>query len=114
MQLVSDLALQCDNLCEMETPANAEKLRSQLSSIQAELGNLKLAAIEKQGPLRMAIKESEKRRKEMDDYESNVKKLQQWVTDTKQLAMAPPNVESIILPEDHKDLQQVCSANQLK
>jgi hypothetical protein len=37
-----------------------------------------------------------------------VKKLQDWVTDTKQLAMVPPKIETLILPEDHQSLQQVC------
>ena len=109
LQLVSDLAVQCDALCERETPANAERLRSQLANLQTQLGNLKLAAIEKQGPIRAAIKESEKRQKEMDDYERKVQKLQDWVTDTKQLAMVPPKIETLILPEDHQSLQQVCS-----
>jgi len=107
LQMISDLAVQCDNLCEMETPANAEKLKSQLTNLQTQLGNLKLGSIEKQAPLRTAIKESERRKKEMDEYESNVKKLQQWVTDTKQLTMSPSLVEPLFMAEDQQALQQV-------
>lgn len=107
LQTISDLAVQCDNLCEMETPAKAEKLKSQLTNLQTQLGNLKLASIEKRGPLRSAIKESERRKKEMDEYENNLKKLQQWVTDTKQMTMAPVHVEPLIIGENHSDLQQV-------
>lgn len=107
LQLVSDLAVQCDALCERETPSNAEKLRSQLTNLQGQLGNLKLSAIEKQGPTRAAIKESEKRQKEMDDYEQKVRKLQDWVSDTKQMTIVPPNIETLVFPEDHQSLQQV-------
>ena len=88
----------------MEPPAEADKLRSQLATLQQNLGNLKLAAIEKQAPLRTAIKESEKRKREMDDYESNVKHLQEWIKDTKKLADAPPSVEQTVVPHQ---LQQV-------
>lgn len=108
LQVVSDLAVQCDALCERETPAKADKLRSQLTNLQTQLGNLKLSAIEKQGPIRAAIKESEKRHKEMDEYEKKVKKLQNWVVDTKQLAVVPPKIETLILPENRQSLQKVC------
>ncbi|KAK3091079.1 hypothetical protein FSP39_016973 [Pinctada imbricata] len=106
LQTMSDLAVQCDALCEVELPRNADKLRNQLTNLQTNMGNLKLAAIEKQAPLRAAIKESEKRQREMDDYETSVKKLQNWVTETKQMTLAPPSVESMIVPDDHMDLQQ--------
>ena len=107
LQQISDLAVQCDHLCECESPSHAERLKSQLTDLQTDLGNLKLASIEKQGPLRVAIKEAERRKKEMDEYECNVKKLQQWVNDTKQLTMSPPHIESLVLPEQQHDLQQV-------
>lgn len=107
---MADLAIQCDNLCEMETPDAADKLRSQLATLQQNLGNLKLAAIEKQAPLRAAIKESEKRTREMDDYEKNLKGLQKWITDTKMLAQGPLVTEqppSVVTPLHKQELQQV-------
>ena len=107
LQQVADLAVQCDSICEMEPPAEADKLRSQLTTLQQNLGNLKLSAIEKQAPLRTAIKESEKRKREMDDYESNVKHLQKWISDTKKLAAAPPAVEQMVTPVEKHQLQQV-------
>ena len=107
LQQVADLAIQCDSICEMEPPADADKLRSQLSTLQQNLGNLKLSAIEKQAPLRTAIKDSEKRKREMDDYESNVKHLQKWISDTKKLAAAPPAVEQMVTPVEKHQLQQV-------
>ncbi|KAL3874929.1 hypothetical protein ACJMK2_037881 [Sinanodonta woodiana] len=106
LQQVADLAIQCDSLCELEPPAAAEKLRSQLSNLQQSLGNLKLAAIEKQDPLRTSIRESEKRRREMDDYETNVKKLQQWMADTKKLASAPSTSEPSFTAAEQQELQQ--------
>ena len=110
LQHVADLAIQCDNLCEMETPESADKLRSQLATLQQNLGNLKLGAIEKQAPLRTAIKESEKRTLEMDNYEQNVKSLQKWITDTKNQAQSPLVIEqapSIVTPLQKQELQQV-------
>ena len=104
---MSDLAVQCDTLCESETPRNAEKLRTQLTNLQTSMGNLKLAAIEKQAPLKAAIRESEKRSKEMDEYAANIEKLQKWVTDTKQMTVPPQNIESLIIPDNRSDLQQV-------
>ena len=105
---MADLAIQCDNLCEMETPDSADKLRSQLATLQQNMGNLKLAAIEKQAPLRSAIKESEKRTREMSDYESSVKNLQKWISDTKMLTQAPP-IEPVVsmTPMQKQELQQV-------
>lgn len=96
----------------METPESADKLRSQLAALQQNLGNLKLAAIEKQAPLRAAIKESEKRSREMDDYEKNVQSLQKWISDTKMYAQAPLVTEeppSTITPLQKQELQQVSS-----
>lgn len=110
LQHVADLAIQCDNLCELETPDSADKLRSQLATLQQNLGNLKLAAIEKQAPLRTAIRESEKRTREMDDHERNVKSLQKWISDTKMLAQGPLVTEEppfIITPVEKQELQQV-------
>ncbi|KAH3846261.1 hypothetical protein DPMN_088560 [Dreissena polymorpha] len=110
LQHVADLALQCDNLCELETPESADKLRTQLATQQQNLGNLKLAAIEKQAPLRAAIKESEKRTREMDDYEQNLKNLQRWITDTKNLSHGPFVSEEAALvsmtPHQKQELQQ--------
>lgn len=112
LQHVADLAIQCDNLCELEEPEAADKLRSQLATLQQNLGNLKLGAIEKQAPLRTAIKESEKRTREMDDYEKNVKNLQKWITDTKSLAQAPLVAEDVSMvamtPYQKQELQHVC------
>ena len=92
----------------METPDSADKLRSQLATLQQNMGNLKLAAIEKQAPLRYAIKESEKRTREMSDYESSVKNLQKWISDTKMLTQAPP-IEPVVsmTPMQKQELQQV-------
>lgn len=110
LQHVADLAIQCDNLCELETPEDADKLRSQLATLQQNLGNLKLAAIEKQAPLRTAIKESEKRTREMDDYEKNVKNLQKWITDTKALAqpafVTDDQTMVTMTPKEKQQLQQ--------
>jgi hypothetical protein len=39
---MSDLAVQCDNLCEHEVPAEAEKLRNQLSALHTRLGDFKV------------------------------------------------------------------------
>ena len=112
LQHVADLALQCDNLCEMEPPESADKLRSQLATLQQNLGNLKLAAIEKQAPLRSAIKESEKRSREMADYEKNVKNLQKWISDTKAMGQDGPMVQeqagtTAMTPFEKQELQQV-------
>lgn len=114
LQHVADLAIQCDNLCELETPDAADKLRSQLATLQQNLGNLKLAAIEKQAPLRTAIKESEKRTREMDDYEQNVKNLQKWITDTNAMVQAPAIDEQAMVamtPFEKQELQKVIIAS---
>jgi hypothetical protein len=103
MQMIPDLAVRCDRLCHFETSQNAKKLRSQLTNLQERLGALKLAMIEKKGQLKNTIKESEKRKKEMDDYESGAQKLQMWVMDTKQMTLP----QSSISP-DYAQLQQVC------
>ena len=51
----------------------------------------------------------------MDDYESNVKHLQDWIRDTKKLAAAPPAVEQAVVPLEKHQLQQVrLHLNQLK
>lgn len=106
LQLIPDLAVRCDRLCQMETSQNAKKLRSQLTNLQERLGTLKLAMIEKIGHIKNAIKESEKRKKEMDEYESSTQKLQSWVMDTKQMTLPSISVKSSISP-DHAELQQV-------
>ncbi|XP_048737335.2 nesprin-1-like isoform X3 [Ostrea edulis] len=105
LQLIPDLAVRCDRLCQMETSQNAKKLRSQLTNLQERLGTLKLAMIEKIGHIKNAIKESEKRKKEMDEYESSTQKLQSWVMDTKQMTLPSISVKSSISP-DHAELQQ--------
>jgi hypothetical protein len=107
LQLVSDLAVQCDGLCELETAPSADKLRSHLANLQKELGELKLDAIEKQGPLKTAIKENEKRHKEMDEYEGTVRKLQQWISDTKKLTVGLPIAKPSLSPAEQQELQQV-------
>ena len=43
----------------------------------------------------------------MDDYETNVKHLQKWISDTKKLAAAPPAVEQMVTPVEKHQLQQV-------
>ncbi|KAL8590281.1 hypothetical protein ACOMHN_006397 [Nucella lapillus] len=103
LQQISDLAVQCDSLCELETPSEADKLRKQLSGLHSRLGDFKLLTIDRQTSLRRALSDSEKRQKEMDDYESRVSKLQQWMTDTKQLTL--PSESSHTLP-DHSQLHQ--------
>ena len=111
LQHVADLAIQCDNVCELETPESADKLRTQLATLQQNLGNLKLQAIEKQAPLRQAIKDSDKRTREMADYEQNVRSLQQWISDTKNLGQAPIIPEETIVvtvtPQQKSELQKV-------
>lgn len=109
LQLISDLAVQCDNLCEVEPPSEAEKLRNQLSGLHSRLGDFKLTAIDKQNSLRAALKDSEKRQKEMDDYESRVSKLQQWMTDTKQMTMPGDSAPVTMTMADHSQLHQVRS-----
>ena len=99
--------MQCDNLCELEPPSEAEKLRNQLSGLHTRLGDFKLATIEKQNSLRAALKESEKRQKEMDDYESRVSKLQQWMTDTKQMTMPGDSAPLTMTMADRSQLHQV-------
>lgn len=71
-----------------------------------QLGQLKLNTIEKSRTLRETLKESEKRQREMDDYQSNVRKLQQWMADTKQLTLSHESGLTTISLPDHK-LQQV-------
>ena len=46
----------------------------------------------------------------MADYESNVKNLQKWISDTKTMAQAPPTAEQqvdIMTPVEKQQLQQV-------
>ncbi|XP_046571071.1 nesprin-1-like [Haliotis rubra] len=111
LRLVSDLAVQCDSLCEQETPTSAEKLRTQLASLQKQLGDFKLETIDKQSQLRGAIKDADKRQREMSDYEDNVQKLQQWMSDTKQMTV--PTVRSAdytaVMPERHRLQQDLTS-----
>lgn len=107
LQLISDLAVQCDNLCELEPPGEAEKLRNQLSGLHTRLGEFKLATIEKQNTLRAALKDSEKRLKEMDDYETRVSKLQQWMTDTKQMTIPGDSGPITMTMADRSQLHQV-------
>ncbi|GFO48206.1 nesprin-1-like [Plakobranchus ocellatus] len=104
LRQVSDLALQCDVVCEHEPPAQAEKLRNQLAQLQKELGELKMSTIEKQSQLRAAIKDSEKRRREREEVDSNVARLQKWMSDTKEMTK-PSEASATLLQSDiHKEL----------
>lgn len=85
----------------------SDKLRTQLAIMQNDLGDLKLSAIEKQGPFRKALRESEKRKKEMEDYEQSVENIQKWINDTKKLTTGPVVCEPLHATEDRILLQQV-------
>ncbi|KAK6181522.1 hypothetical protein SNE40_009358 [Patella caerulea] len=118
LHLISDLAVQCDRLCQMEPPISAEKLRNQLALLQNQLSEFKLSTIEKQSNLRQIIKEAEKRDKEMTDYDENIKQLQQWMTDSKQMTLPPDNEAKIsaLIPQQtqlQKDLLTGISEHRL-
>ncbi|RUS76917.1 hypothetical protein EGW08_015320, partial [Elysia chlorotica] len=104
LQQVSDLALQCDAVCEREPPATAERLRNQLAQLQTELGELKLSTINKQAELRAAIKDSEKRRRERDEVDTNVARLQKWMSDTKEITKPAEAASTILQSDIHKEL----------
>ncbi|GFR84729.1 nesprin-1-like [Elysia marginata] len=104
LRQVSDLALQCDAVCEHEPPNQAERLRNQLAQLQKELGDLKMSTIKKQAELRASIKDSEKRRREREEVDTNVARLQKWMSDTKEMTK-PTEFATTTLPSDiHKEL----------
>ncbi|CAL1544285.1 unnamed protein product [Lymnaea stagnalis] len=83
---MSDLALQCDRLCEQEHPEQAEKLRTQLATLQNDLIQFKSMTIEKQNHLRTVIRETEKRQKELELQESTIQGLQRRMDEMKDLS----------------------------
>ena len=105
---LSDLAVECDQLAEQESPQEAERLRLQLAALQRDMTQFKLDSTQKQDHLKDALKESERKKKELDEYRESVENLQKWIGDTKKISEAPVAVEATIkLTEEKKLLQQV-------
>lgn len=72
------------------------------SSFQNQLGQFKMATIEKQAKLKSSIKEAEKRKREMDELDSSVQRLQKWMTDTKEMTQPSGKPAMMIAPTIHK------------
>ena len=108
IQLLSDMGVECDQLCEGETPLEEERLQMLLAKVQKDVAQFKINSTEKQDGLKDALKESEKKKQELEDYKDNVDSLQKWIADTKQVAGAPVPLEvTIQRAEDQRALQQV-------
>ena len=61
-----------------------------------------MSTIQKQAELRAAIKDSEKRGREREEVDTNVARLQKWMSDTKEITK-PTEVAATILQSDiHK------------
>ncbi|KAH9507316.1 hypothetical protein Btru_056892 [Bulinus truncatus] len=120
---LSDLALQCDAICENETPEAARKLQTQLANLQNDLGQFKLLVIEKQGKLKADIKAIEKRKQEMEEHEANMKRMEKLMAESK-LATSQPTVppdsqmetcqELVTDIKAHKQLVQQISDHQTR
>ncbi|KAI8785249.1 nesprin-1, partial [Biomphalaria glabrata] len=98
---LSDLALQCDIVCQNEKDESAEKLRMQLADLQNDLGQFKLMVIEKQGELRSELKDIEKRKQEIEDHEASVQRMQKLMADSKLITS-----QNMPLPESDKEIYQ--------
>ena len=80
---MSDLAVRCEHLSEMETPLSAEALRLPLVEVQRKTEELRDAASMRYDQLREALWESERRQGQLDNYRQSVDNLQQWIDDTR-------------------------------
>ena len=56
LRMLSDMAVECDVLCERETPAHARNLRAQLDTLRADTEQLKTDVISKQETINQALK----------------------------------------------------------
>lgn len=92
----------------MEPAVSADRLRRELADIQSELGELKLETLDNHGKLKTSIKETERREREMGEYEGSVKKLQDWISDTRKLTSAPLSATvAAQMTVDQEQLDQV-------
>ena len=53
---LDDMSVECEHLCEQETPAKSHDLRTQLAALKEDTGQLKLDAYRKQDLLKDALK----------------------------------------------------------
>jgi phosphosulfolactate synthase (CoM biosynthesis protein A) len=108
IQLLSDMGVECDQLCEGATPLEEEKLQMMLSKVQKDVAQFKIASTEKQDGLKDALKESEKKKQDLEDYKDSVDSLEKWIEDTKQVAEVTEVIEvTVKRAEEQRVLQQV-------
>ena len=89
LRRLSDLAVQCESLVELEPEVKAKAMRNNLQHLQDALSQFKMDTLQKQEQLKEALKESERRSKELKEYQSSVENLQKWIEVTKMAASLP-------------------------
>lgn len=114
LQQLSDLGVECDQLAEAEPPQEAERLRMLLAALQQDMSQFKLDSTQKQDQLKDALKESEKKKRDLEDYRDSVDNLQKWIEDAKKVSDAPVAVDATVrLHQEEKNLQHVRPENLL-
>ncbi len=109
-QELSDLCAQSNPLIETaQDPVKADNLCMQLVSLQHDIQHFKHETTDKHAHLQEALHESQRKKRELEEYRQSVENLSKWIEDTKKIADAGPVAAeaSAKLTEQHKVLQQV-------
>ena len=78
MKELSEMAVQCDRVCEFESHDSAEELRTKLVDLQKKLGILKLNIVKHLNTLCQAVKEAQAKQRAPTEYETGMKSLEEW------------------------------------
>ena len=110
---LSDLTVECERVGELESLPQAENLRAQVAILQSATMQLKLDALQRHRDLKQALRDSERRTRELQEYKQRVENLQQWIAETKRIAESPPRAREATerLAAEQKDLQDKLGAD---
>ncbi len=98
IQTLSDLAVQCSQI----EPSKADHIRSAVKSMQNNLEQFSSALSERSHLIRNLTKDSERNRKQADDYQQSSSDLRKWFDNSRQVPVGTLDASAYAKDFDEK------------
>ncbi len=109
LQQLSDLSVEAARLAEIQPGPETDVVSLRLQKLRDAAEQLRLTAAQRQEELKAAVKESERKRRDLQEYQSSVDNLQKWMEENKDQATALAEIEqeSGKFTDEQKGIQEV-------
>ena len=101
--VLADLQLQCDNLCQRENAPQARELRARLRELETQCASVTGDVNKKAEVLKKSLKESERIQEAISEREHEMESLSSWLQNNRQLREEPqpPPAPTVDTPTSH-------------